>query len=781
VSSKLCPFCMRMTESETCPHCGKNVNYAGSTAHLPAGYVVSGKHPYVLGAALGQGGFGITYIALDMVTGERVAIKEYYPTYCSVRSNASTVDPYANQEEVYFKGKERFLDEARTLKSLSDLKSIVNVLDFFEANNTAYLVMEFLDGQSLKEHAAKNGKFPAGQFLDQIRPLMEDIHRMHERGVIHRDIAPDNIVLQPDGQMKLIDFGAARSFVGDKSMTVVVKKGFAPVEQYMSKGSSAATDVYALAATIYYCITGRVPPDSAARQYDNAPLEAPSVHGADLAPQQEKALLKALEIQQKDRTQSVQAFLDNLRVRKPVQQKTVQQKTVQQKPAKEKPEKRDSNKQDNKGNRKSSSKKWIPVTVASAVLAVFILVSFYVHSISIVSPDSVQDNVQMTEPQIAYEETNPSHTVEILGQEYDKNVTELDLSTMTSADVEEVAEKLTMLPNVISVYLTREDGTSILTKEDVLILKEALPDAVFHYVFNFYGETISTTDQEVHIRQKQIGDEGIDELRSALSLMHSCDLFLVENCQISYDLLAKVREEFRDKTKLVWRVEFGGGSCLTDVEVIRCTNDLLDNNCQNLIYCEDVRFMDIGHNEWLDAVPFVAGMPNLEGIIISGAPFKDLTPFQNCKKLKFLEIAFCEYIEDLTPLAGCESLQMLNISNSWALDLSPLDKLPLTHFVERLNPSGISRVPKEEQERFIQQHPDCWTSFSGAQPYGVGWRYEEDGSTPLTYYTMLREVFGYDAATIPNNEGWYLPEDSVSVISDIPVPMPPEAGIQQIG
>lgn len=301
-----------MSDSDTCPHCGKNINYAGSPAHLPAGYVVSGKHPYVLGAALGQGGFGITYLALDMVTNERVAIKEYYPTYCSARTSHSNVTAYSNQEEVYAKGKERFLNEARTLKSLSDLENIVNVLDFFEANNSAYLVMEFLEGNSLKDHALRNGVFPAQAFFTQMKPLMEDIHRMNERGVIHRDIAPDNIVLQPDGKMKLIDFGAARSYVGSKSMTMVVKKGYAPVEQYMSKGSSSSTDVYALAATIYYCITGKVPTDSAERQYDNTPLESPIALGADITPQQEQAMVKAMHIQQKDRFQTVQEFLDAL-------------------------------------------------------------------------------------------------------------------------------------------------------------------------------------------------------------------------------------------------------------------------------------------------------------------------------------------------------------------------------------------------------------------------------------------------------------------------------------
>ena len=312
MSSKLCPFCMKMAEGDTCPHCGKNVNYAGSPAHLPAGYVVSGRHPYVLGAALGQGGFGITYLALDMVTNERVAIKEYYPTYCSARTSHSNVTAYSNQEDVYAKGKERFLNEARTLKSLSDLENIVNVLDFFEANNSAYLVMEFLEGCSLKDYALKNGTFPAKPFLRQLKPLMEDIHRMHERGVIHRDIAPDNIVMLADGQMKLIDFGAARSYVGSKSMTMVVKKGYAPVEQYMSKGSSSSTDVYALSATIYYCITGKVPADSAERQYDDAPLVSPISLGADITPKQEQALLKALNIQAKDRIQTVQEFLEAL-------------------------------------------------------------------------------------------------------------------------------------------------------------------------------------------------------------------------------------------------------------------------------------------------------------------------------------------------------------------------------------------------------------------------------------------------------------------------------------
>ena len=371
---------------------------------------------------------------------------------------------------------------------------------------------------------------------------------------------------------------------------------------------------------------------------------------------------------------------------------------------------------------------------------------------------------QVGELRAAYEKIAFSCTVEILGREYDNRVTDLDLRDLESSQVAEVAEKLTMLPDVTYVELCSEDGTSALTKEDVLTLKAALPEASFHYVFDFYGETISTTDKNVHIKLKRIGDQGIDELRTALSLMEDCDRFLLEYCQISYDLLAQVREEFRDNVKLVWRVEFGGGSTLTDVEVIRCTYDLVDDNCQNLIYCEDVRFMDIGHNEWLDAVPFVAGMPKLEGIIVSGAPIKDLTPFQNCKNLRFLEIAFCHYIEDISPLAACENLTMLNIGFTQTKDLSALDGLSLTNLC-----IDGAKVSAEERIRFAELQPGCWLTYGEPQPYNEGWRYEEDKVTPLPYYAMLREVFRYDAGTIPNNVGWYLPEGFVSVVNQ---PMP---------
>ena len=360
----------------------------------------------------------------------------------------------------------------------------------------------------------------------------------------------------------------------------------------------------------------------------------------------------------------------------------------------------------------------------------------------------------------AYPDIAITCTVEILGTEYDAETTELDLSLITPEDAVAVVEQLAMLPKLTYVNLTPPNGIGALSKEDVKKLMEAVPGVVFDFTFDFYGEMLSTATEEVHIKNRKIGDEGEGEVRLALDLMKNCKRFVLENCQISNETMAKIREDYRDQTKVVWRVSYGKGTTLTDAEVIRAVYDLVDDNCENLKYCEDARFMDIGHNEWLDACDFVSGMKSLEYVIISGAPIKSLEPFRSCKNLRMLEAAFCEYITDVSPLAECENLQMLNISNTHVTDLTPLDDLPLTHLTVRTNPSGRCRLSQEEQDRVIAQHPDCWISFSGAQPYGVGWRYDEDEITPLDHYKVVRTVFRLALdPNIPNHVGWYLKDE----------------------
>ena len=348
-------------------------------------------------------------------------------------------------------------------------------------------------------------------------------------------------------------------------------------------------------------------------------------------------------------------------------------------------------------------------------------------------------------------------TVELLGQEYGEDTTELDLSAMTSEQVAEALKKLPMLPALEKIILTDAEGNSQLPKEDVKTLQEAVPGVVIDYTFDFFGTRLSTAEEEVHIKNVKIGDEGESEVRAALDLLPNCKRFVLENCQISNEVMAKLRDDYRDRTKVVWRVNFGKGSSLTDAQILRAVYDLVDTNCANLTYLEDVRFMDIGHNEFLKESSFISGMKSLEYVIISGSMISDLKPFANCKNLKVLEAAFCEYIYSAEGLESCENLERLNISYTHITDLSPLDNLNLVNLCAMYE--GKSRVPQEEQERFQALKPDCKMTFVGSQPYGSAWRYD-DNNDPLEWYSTIRKVFRYDIfPATPNHVGWYLADE----------------------
>ena len=366
----------------------------------------------------------------------------------------------------------------------------------------------------------------------------------------------------------------------------------------------------------------------------------------------------------------------------------------------------------------------------------------------------------------AYPDVAVTSTVEILGKEYDGDTTVIDLSGMKSIDVEKVAPKLALLPKLSEVQLMGTSGSYLLL-EDVQKLKLAAPDVVFHYSFDFYGVTVSTLDTEVKLKKlnvKSMPETGIaDEIRAILDVMENCDRIVVEGLsqydkvwqKISAAELAEIREEYRDKTSVVWRVYFGAnGSSLTDAEVLRAVYGLTDDNSADMKYLEKVRYMDIGHNEFLDYCDFVSGMVSLEAVIISGAPIKSLEPFRACKELKFLEMAECRYITDLSPLTECTKLEMLNISQSEITDISPLMDMNLTH----LN-TVANDVPEEDVDAFIEKHPTCWTVTEGNH-YGEGWRYNTDG-TLLPWYAKLGAEYHYiSQRNIPNNIGWYLPEEA---------------------
>ena len=226
-------------------------------------------HWYEIVTILGQGGFGITYLARDVNLDQNVAIKEYLPTEFSTRDASKTVQPISqNHAEIFDWGKARFLDEAKTLSSFKH-PNIVRVLSFFENNNTGYMVMEYEEGQDFSDLIKAGEVFNEERLLEIIIPILDGLEQVHSQGFIHRDIKPQNIFIRTDGSPVLIDFGSARQAMGGqtRTMTSLVTPGFAPFEQYHdAEGKQGAwTDIYALGATLYSAVTGKPPKDALKR------------------------------------------------------------------------------------------------------------------------------------------------------------------------------------------------------------------------------------------------------------------------------------------------------------------------------------------------------------------------------------------------------------------------------------------------------------------------------------------------------------------------------------
>ena len=272
---------------------------------------------YIIEGVLGQGGFGITYLGTDELHEKKVAIKEFFPQGIVTRNieyQDNVTVTFVGEKDNYEKGKERFLKEARTMAKFSKDEGIVKALDFFEINNTAYIVMEYLEGITLKQYLRENQRIAPEDLIELLVPLIESLDEIHSQGMIHRDISPDNIMVLPDGRIKLMDFGAARDYTefGEKSLSIVLKPGYAPPEQYQTHGVQGPwTDIYALCATMYKCITGENPPDAIERVMDDS-LKKISEFGIAIPPQEEEAIIKGMSVSAKDRYQDIKDFCEDL-------------------------------------------------------------------------------------------------------------------------------------------------------------------------------------------------------------------------------------------------------------------------------------------------------------------------------------------------------------------------------------------------------------------------------------------------------------------------------------
>ncbi len=330
----ICPYCNFDLEQYQAENAERGLHY------LQPGSILNGR--FMVGKVLGEGGFGITYIGWNLNLDMPIAIKEYFPNGFVTR-NAGQTDMVSvlsggGKGQFYLKQKERFLDEAKTLGRLDDIDSIVSVKDCFAENGTAYIIMEYLEGEDFGAYLRrKGGKLPANQVFDMMKPIIEALALIHKdnNGLIHRDISPDNIRITKKSKVKLMDFGAARETEEEKSLSVVLKPGYAPEEQYRTRGKQGPwTDVYGLCATMYRAIVGKKPIESLERIAEDH-LKAPSELGISIDEKKEKALMKGLAVLAKNRWQSMDELHEALygKVNKTLDEEKIRQEQEQEKQA----------------------------------------------------------------------------------------------------------------------------------------------------------------------------------------------------------------------------------------------------------------------------------------------------------------------------------------------------------------------------------------------------------------------------------------------------------------
>jgi len=379
---KMCMNCMqeKLNESGVCAACGtRESDIRRTNLHLPMRTILRGK--YLLGRVIGEGGFGITYIGYDLDLEIPVAIKEFCPHDCVGRDaeDGLTLWPYDERKGTVFEAeKDKFIKEARRLARFRNEQGVVSVQDYFKENGTAYIVMEFIDGVTLKKYLKQlkeAGKLMGmAEVLALFQPVMETLAKIHKENFIHRDISPENIMFSKDMKKAyLIDFGTARNTEEGGTMSEYSKSFYTPVEQCTENMQQGPwTDIYALCATIYVCITGRVLPRSDARAMGED-IIAPHEYGAQISLSQEAVLLKGLALKPEERIRSMEELMAALYQEMPQEPQPAPQV---------KEECFDSPKEDEKetvsdSGKKDSGKKKRNGMIQSAIIIIILVIGFF--------------------------------------------------------------------------------------------------------------------------------------------------------------------------------------------------------------------------------------------------------------------------------------------------------------------------------------------------------------------------------------------------------------------
>ena len=449
---------------------------------------------YIVGRVLGQGGFGITYVAFDSQSQSRVAIKEFFPTdFVSRDIGTKNVELLSRDHQAdYEYGKQQFLNEAKTLIEFVGNEHIIGIRSYFEENGTAYFAMEYVEGVNLKQYMEQyGGPLPINEANKILLPIMEALQWVHSKGIIHRDIAPDNIMIRRDLKAKLIDFGAARYSTGEKSksLDVLLKHGFAPYEQYSRRGRQGPfTDVYAMAGTYYYAITGKIPPDAIDRA-EKDDLMLPSDLGITIKPEIEAVLKKALAVSSKERYQTMADFYSALleTMPSPYEPQEVKGRSEKKRESTTKHNEKTSTKNKNNTGMKQTNSRMIAIVITAAIVISVWVVTYLMGQ---KEPANNAGNTSLTVNNAANTENGTEHSaVTDNNDNSTQNETDNTSSTTDNKDNEgKVENPSTSVQETLSYYVS--DAAGLLSSEQQQSLETAARAASEKHACGIYIITI---------------------------------------------------------------------------------------------------------------------------------------------------------------------------------------------------------------------------------------------------------------------------------------------------
>ena len=667
----LCYNCFReIPEQEgACPYCGFDLKenekmYPGA---LRAGTVLKGR--YLLGRVLGQGGFGITYLAWDESLKARVAVKEYMPGELATRlEHRQVVVRTAARQEEFAYGQERFKEEARILAKFMGQPNIAGVTDYFDENGTSYFVMDYIEGISFKTYIAQaGGRVSPEEALDVMIPVLRALTAVHGEGLIHRDVTPDNIYITKDGNVKLLDFGSARYSLGDKSksLDVILKVGYAPKEQYIRRGRQGPyTDMYSCAACLYAAITGYLPPESLER-LDHDTLVPPSEAGTEIPLYLERAILKGLAVQPEDRFQTAGEFLEVLESQKVVEFTGSDREETLQKQQVRSQEKR-------KKGRLAAAVCGIGALALTAVLSLGPGQSGTPDSAPASEPaGEVQGTNVPTQETLSPQESRrmeeaAAPKVTICGESYSTALRELRLeeAEFEEADYEAISqmtglERLEIVDSPISQLDFLKNLTSL---KRLHIRGSREPAGTFSDLSALAG-LINLEDLYLYL-------DGVSDLNGLSGMSQLKSLVLTGNMEIA-DL-----SPLAGLTKLQsLEVPLGGENVgvdlsplagLADLRTLRTGSNVTD--LTPLSGLTGLRELDLTYGgysardskEYRSLEP-LSSLTGLTSLTIRNLWVSDLSPLSGLTKLRSLTIYNGASIEDLSPLAGLTGLKSLTI------------------------------------------------------------------------------------------------------------------------